>query len=123
MTEEEKKQRKKESRRAYYLDHREEELSRSREYKLKHHEELLSQKRERDSNIRKKALDLYGHKCSMCGSVDGLEFHHLNLDGVEERKVYRNTKLYKYLADGNKRSDLQLLCSSCHHKIHKDLRK
>lgn len=178
MTEGERKERKRERRRAYYLTHREEELSRNRqyhkenrdkilshqkEYDLKHREEVLSRGREyklahreeiclynrqyreenkdkirlyreknRDkilpqireyhSDNREKALDLYGHKCELCGSVDHLEFHHLNFDGVEERKVYSSIKLNKSLADGNKRSDLQLLCRSCHHKIHNDLR-
>ena len=106
----------------YYLKHHEEELSYKREYHKKNRDKLLPQKKEYDSNIRNKALDLYGHKCELCGSVDFLEFHHLNLDGVEERKVYSDKKLNKSLADGNKRSDLQLLCRSCHHRIHNDLR-
>lgn len=135
-------------RREHYLAHREENrekvLSRGREYYLKHRKEILSyreenrdkilsQKREYHKKnrekelkyrfeIRNKALDLYGHKCELCGSVDCLEFHHINLNGVEERKVCPNMSLYKSLADGNKRSDLQLLCRSCHHKIHNDLR-
>lgn len=135
-------------RKEYYLKHREEELSRGREYKSAHHEELLSyrkqyckenrnkvlsykreyHKKNRENerkyvlDMRNKALDLYGHKCELCGVIDHLEFHHLNLDGVEERKVYSSKKLYKSLADGNKRSDLRLLCRSCHHKIHNDLR-
>lgn len=135
-------------RKKYYLEHREEELSRGREYKSVHHGELLSRRKQyckenRDKilsykrvyhkknrenerkyelDIRNKALDLYGHKCELCGAIDHLEFHHLNLDGVEERKFYSSKKLYRSLADGNKRSDLQLLCRSCHHKIHNDLR-
>ena len=163
MTEEERKERKRERKKAYYLAHREEILSyrkeyykenreklllQQREYKSAHYEELLLYRREyckenRDKillykkeyhkknrenerkytlDIRNKALDLYGHKCELCGAINHLEFHHLNLDGVEERKVYSSKKLNKSLADGNKRSDLQLLCRSCHHKIHNDLR-
>ena len=167
MTEEERKECRREYKRAYYLKHREEALLYKREYRKKnrdkillqqkeyrlaHHEEILSHKREYhkenrdrellykreyhkenrekllsqhkqyDLDIRNKALDLYGHKCELCGAIDHLEFHHLNLDGVEERKVYSNRNLYRSLADGNKRSDLQLLCRSCHHKIHNDLR-
>ena len=40
----------------------------------------------------------------------------------EERKVYSSDKLNRSLADGNKRNDLRLLCRSCHHKIHNNLR-
>lgn len=127
----------KERKKAYYLAHREEALLYKKEYRKKNRDKMLSQKIEyykknRDKmlsykkeyklDIRNKALDLYGHKCELCGAIDHLEFHHLNLDGVEERKFYSNTNLYKSLADGNKRSDLQLLCQSCHHKIHNDLR-
>lgn len=163
MTEEERKERRRECKKAYYLAHREEILSRRKEYYLKHYEEELSRGREYKSahheelllyrrgyckenrdkilsykkeyhkknrenerkyelDIRNKALDLYGHKCELCGAINHLEFHHLNLDGVEERKVYSSKKLNKSLADGNKRGDLQLLCRSCHHKIHNDLR-
>ena len=112
----------KEYRSAYYLAHRKKELSRAREYREENRDKILPQIREYHSDNREKALDLYGHKCELCGAIDHLEFHHLNLDGVEERKVYSSIKLNKSLADGNKRSDLQLLCRSCHHRIHNNLR-
>lgn len=106
----------------YYKKNRNKLLSYKKEYRKKNRDKILPQIRGYNTDVRNKALDLYGCKCELCGSVDHLEFHHLNLDGVEERKVYSHKNLYKSLADGNKRSDLQLLCRSCHHKIHNDLR-
>lgn len=116
------KEHKKEYSKEYYLKHHEEKLSYNRQYREENRDKILSHKKEYDSNIRNKALDLYGYKCELCGSVDFLEFHHLNLDGEEERKVYSSKNLYKSLSDGNKRNDLQLLCRSCHHRIHNNLR-
>lgn len=108
--------------REYREENKDRILSRAREYREENRDKILPQIREYHSDNREKALDLYGHKCELCGAINHLEFHHLNLDGVEERKVYSSIKLNKSLADGNKRSDLQLLCRSCHHKIHNDLR-
>lgn len=139
------KEEKKEYNREYYLNHREKVLSQKKQYAKRYYKEnrdkiiervnhyrkshwdecrddRIEQTRRYRSNIRNKALDLYGHKCELCGSVDHLEFHHLNLDGEEERKICSSTKMHKSLSDGNKRSDLQLLCRSCHHRIHNDLR-
>lgn len=139
------KEEKREYNRKYYLSHREEVLSQKKQYAKEyykenrnriiervncyrknhwseHYDNRIEQTRKYRFEIRSKALDLYGHKCELCGSVDHLEFHHLNLDGEDERKIHSSTKIYKSLADGNKRSDLQLLCRSCHHKTHNDLR-
>lgn len=116
-----------EKRKQYYENNKEKVIKRISQYRQDHRNtdfycDMLEQHCRYKTEIRHKALDLYGGKCENCGSVDHLEFHHLNLDGEEERKIYSSTKMCKSLADGNKRSDLRLLCRSCHHKIHNDLR-
>ena len=116
------KEHEKERHRVYYESHKEYEKEYRDRYNKEHRQYRINQKKIYNKNVREKALDLYGHKCELCGSVDHLEFHHLNFDGEEERKVYSGKNLYKSLSDGNKRNDLQLLCRSCHHKIHNDLR-
>ena len=116
------KEHKKEYSKKYRDSHKDEIKFYNDQYNKEHREYRINQKKIYDKNIREKSLDLYGHKCELCGSVDFLEFHHLNLDGEEERKVYSSKNLYKSLSDGNKRNDLQLLCRSCHHRIHNNLR-
>lgn len=116
------KEHKKEYNKKYRDSHKDEIKFYNDQYNKEYKQYRINYKKTYDKNIREKALDLYGHRCELCGSVDHLEFHHLNLNGEEERKYYSSKNLYKSLADGNKRSDLQLLCRSCHHKIHNDLR-
>ena len=111
-----------EKRKQYYEDNKGEVIKRVGQYRQDHRNTdfycgMLEQHQYK-TEIRHKALDLYGGKCENCGATKLLEFHHSNFDGENERKIYSSTKMYKSLADGNKRSDLRLLCRSCHHKIH-----
>ena len=62
---------------------------------------------------REVVLNAYEHKCSRCGSEKDLHIHHnteINIDGG-------------HLSDNpyNKIEDLDVLCSTCHHALHKVL--
>jgi len=54
--------------------------------------------------IRLRALDNRGHKCEKCGSLKKLHVHHLN---------------YKGFGGNEQDNDLQILCRSCHMRVHR----
>lgn len=54
-------------------------------------------------NVRKEALRLSGYRCIECDTTMYLQIHHLNYDNVGE-------ELQEYL---------QVLCHSCHSKLHR----
>lgn len=54
---------------------------------------------------RRKALELHGSKCGVCGSTERLEVHHLH---------------YRTLFRESPRDDLRVLCHDCHALHHED---
>lgn len=68
--------------------------------------------RERNKRKRQEALDFLGNKCVVCGSVENLEFDHID--------PKTKTTEVQWLLTSNKDTLLaelkkcQLLCSSCH---------
>lgn len=75
---------------------------------------------------RKKVLDAYGCKCSMCG-YDGylaIEIDHIYNDGRQERKEKKIKDFYRYLIQNNYPKDrYQLLCANCNYIKQKGLKK
>lgn len=51
---------------------------------------------------RKEALEEAGNKCSICGSTDHLQVHHLSYEELEGKDI----------------SQVRVLCKSCHEKVH-----
>lgn len=95
----------------YYREHREEIINRNGVYSKNHPE--VRRRIEHDRNQRRNApyhevLDNAGieRKCVVCGSVENMHTHHI--DGNH---------------NNNDLSNLQWLCSSCHSKLHAQLRR
>ena len=81
----------------------------------------LARAREFAKVIRDKAIQVYGGQCENCGSVDRLEFDHVNGDGAEHRNAESAGRMKRRIADTGRRLDdyeLRLLCRPCH--IHAD---
>lgn len=101
----------KEFKHQYYLQHKAETISRVTEYHRTHRD--AKRKIDRKYNQQKNApyhevLDNAGieRKCVVCGSVENMHTHHI--DGNH---------------NNNDLSNLQWLCSSCHSKLHAQLRR
>lgn len=54
---------------------------------------------------RRKALELHGSKCGVCGSTERLEVHHLH---------------YRTLFRESPKDDLRVLCHDCHANVHEE---
>jgi 5-methylcytosine-specific restriction endonuclease McrA len=67
---------------------------------------------------RLEAIELLGGKCVLCGSVENLEFDHLN---PEEKSFSIGDRLAEVAKDKLELElkKCQLLCSSCHDDKHK----
>lgn len=118
-------------------------LKRSRKYDTeeitKNYRTLLQRRKEGKSRqliLRQKLIEGYGRKCQCCGEVDYmfLTIDHINNDGTEERKSFKNdmNKFYRYLINNNfPKDNYQLLCyncnccrgfyGKCYHQLIKDL--
>ena len=108
----------------YAKNHREEYNKRNREYRHNHKDKHNEQNKKEYKDMKQKVYALFGGKCELCSSTEHLEIHHKNFDGAEERKNgISNSVLFRSLIANGKREDLQLLCSSCHHKVHMKLRR
>lgn len=118
--EEDFKKRKSEANHRYRESHREKCRLNALKWKQANREEHNKRNREAEHRLKIKAFGLYGGKCENCGATSNLQFHHINIDGVEERKSgYTHKKLYRVLANYGKREDISLLCASCHMKLHR----
>ena len=54
-------------------------------------------------DIRTVMLDIYNHKCAVCGDTEDLQVHHLT---------------YERFGGDERTTDLQVLCKPCHEKAH-----
>lgn len=118
--EEDFKKRKSEANHKYYESHKEKCRLNTLKWRQANREEHNRKNREAGHKLKIKALGLYGGKCENCGAISNLQFHHIYMDGEEERKSgYTHKKLYRVLANHGKREDINLLCASCHTKLHK----
>ena len=118
--EEDFKKRKSKSDHKYYESHKEKYRLNALKWKQANREEHNKRNREAEHRLKIKAFGLYGGKCENCGATSNLQFHHINMDGGEERKSgYTHKKLYRILANYGKREDISLLCASCHMKLHR----
>lgn len=72
--------------------------------------------------IRVSALTKYGGACLCCGETEPhfLVFHHVGLNGHEERGVgYRSRDFYRILVNKDTRADIKVLCANCHQALHR----
>lgn len=107
----------------YAKEHRKEWNERNRNYRKNNKEKHNEQNKKEYKDMKLKVYALYGGKCELCNSLDNLQIHHKNIDGVEERNNgFSNGNLFRSLITNGKREDLQLLCSSCHHKVHYNIK-
>lgn len=74
--------------------------------------------REKRAGWREQVLRILGGHCVCCEETnfDVLEVDHINNDGKEERKKFRNFQmlLKKLRTVANSQSQYQLLCANCH---------
>lgn len=65
--------------------------------------------------LKRKILELreeFNWCCAWCGSIDGLEFAHLEPTGVSGKGRGRPTRYYDVLRH---KSSFMLMCFDCHH--------
>jgi len=118
--EEDFKKRKSEADHKYYESHKEKCRLKALKWKQANREEHNKKTREAEHKLKIKAFGLYGGRCENCGATSNLQFHHINMDGGEERKSgYAHKKLYRVLANCGKREDITLLCVPCYTKLHR----
>jgi hypothetical protein len=72
----------------------------TRDYKRVYHSYLNSEKWH---DKRNQMLNFADYKCSRCNETENLQVHHLNYNTIGEESL----------------SDLEVVCVSCHKKIHK----
>lgn len=134
MSDIEKKERIKQSKREYYRKNREKLLEkkraerrrnkeeynrRMREYRTRHKEKINKKARNRRRKRRLEVIEKFGSKCMICGFDDwrGLQIDHKESDGHEERKKglrgesFLVMLLETSMKELNKR--YQLLCANC----------
>lgn len=71
------------------------------------------------SSKRKKAKDLFGNVCSICGynkCLSALEFHHTN--GDKEFNLNKGFKSYSWEKIEEEIKKCILICSNCHRELH-----
>jgi len=68
---------------------------------------------------RQKLILRFGGKCSICGSKKFLEFHHKTMMGLPSGGIAEREE---YWIEENI-NEIQLLCKSCHTKIHWPFKK
>ena len=126
-----------ETRRQYYLKHREKIIERSRLWRRNNPESLkryrgtrrtynLKYQRETENansrkfykNKRQELIDILGGKCIRCGFSDirALQFDHINGGGIKELKLMGGMikMVCHYLKHPEEiKTNIQLLCSNC----------
>jgi len=63
---------------------------------------------------RAKAIDLMGEVCSKCGTVENLEFDHINADRKGDKNLLSQLWASKWDRILTELEKCQLLCKSCH---------
>ncbi len=97
-----------------------------RRYQLRYHREWRKRNREKKRQssrryyhkLRNAAIDALGRKCVKCQAEDKLQVHHIHGGGGEEFRERGGYKIYREIRDGL-RDDIELLCYSCHRRLHK----
>jgi hypothetical protein len=74
------------------------------------------------AELRLKAIEAYGGKCSCCGEDEPLflQFHHVNGDGHVLRKEHGNggPQFLRWLIREGYPNNIELLCANCHFGKH-----
>lgn len=78
-----------------------------------HKKEPPEPKDNKNRKLRLKCIEHYGGKCTCCGEENWafLEFDHINNDGNEHRKSYKD--LVSWIVKNNYPDNIQLLCCNC----------
>lgn len=63
--------------------------------------------------------------CGNCGSIENLEFHHVNNNGNTcirggNQQLIQLEKDYSNYLNGDKTKELKVLCKDCHIELHKE---
>ena len=81
-----------------------------------------AQHREHRRKLRSEAMAGYGSRCLFCGEdrLAGLQFHHVNHDGKEQREstIGSSSGYHKWIIDNHFPDSLILLCGTCHLILH-----
>jgi len=91
----------------------------SKKYYWKNIEKCRQSKRESKRRIRKqlkeKIVNAFGGKCAKCGFTDirALQIDHINGNGINDRKKFKNYSFYKYVLKNTHSGEYQLLCANC----------
>lgn len=106
----------------YYRANRDKCIERTTEYAKTYYpqnrDRLLAEGKDKRAALRSAAIEVYGGCCVLCGSIEGLEFDHVNDDGAEHRKTEDGNSMVIRIARSGKPIedfDLRLLCKPCHH--------
>jgi len=86
----------------------------NRKHYLENREKFVVELRVKYWQWRKKAIEVLGGKCVVCGEPDirVLQVNHLNGGGLKDLKLNSNSKVYRQVAKGE-RKDVDLRCANC----------
>lgn len=110
---------KKHYRRKWYVEHKEQEVNRSRLQSIKLRTENRAEFNRRERGYqqiwRQKVLDYYGNKCSCCGETEKyfLAVDHINGCSNKERNKAKGTHFYRLVLRNPHL--YRLLCHNCNH--------
>lgn len=92
---------------------------------LDRREYLIKAVAKRRKEIRRKAVEYLGGKCSKCGynkCIEALEFHHKN-PTEKDFSISRKGHCRSWARVKNEIEKCDLLCANCHREIHAEIDK
>ena len=117
------KEKAKERKHKWYLEHQKEAKERSRNWRIAHKEEMKKWQQEYNRSHREKRINHYkeqrltvikhyGGKCAFCGdtNINHLCIDHINDDGAKHRKTTDGRKFLNRLIKSNFPDGFQILC-------------
>ena len=89
--------------------------ARMRKYRRQDPEKYRQKNRDIIKARRNKLLDMYGHKCAVCGFADpiALTLDHINNNGNVERKAIGERGVYKRAIEKYRPKEYRTLCMNC----------
>jgi 5-methylcytosine-specific restriction protein A len=80
---------------------------------------VISTRVERDSTLRRKAIQLHGTKCKVCDFDFTKTYGNWANDYIEVHHMKLLSKAKETTIETNPSTDLTVVCSNCHRMIHK----
>ncbi|GAG60487.1 unnamed protein product, partial [marine sediment metagenome] len=121
LSEEKRKERRREHAKRYYRKNREKCLEYGRNYYHKNKEKISKYRKEWWNKCREEWIKLLGGKCMHCGNDNKvvLDFHHIDLSKKEGSPDRRNKKEFRKAIE---EKEIILLCANCHRQEHHNIK-